>query len=213
MIPFLLFDFDGTIADSIGLGLQIVNRLAPSFGISPLSKEDFDLVRSMSIPKALKALHIPLSKIPKAIPLALAEYRYLIHELYPFEGIAEMLADLQSMGCKMALLTSNTKENVEHFIQHHELDYFEWVEGTSGILKKHGSIRKQLKRHKLRADNVIYVGDEIRDIMAARKCKLRIISVSWGFHTVELLSTKNPDYLVQSPDQIVQIVRSLISNT
>jgi len=210
MKPFLLFDFDGTIADSIGLGLQIANTLAPQFGIAPLSKEDFDRVRSMSIPKAMKTLNMPFYKLPKAIPLALAEYHRLIHDLLPFEGIHDMLQDLQNMGCKMALLSSNTKENVKHFVDQHDLDFFEWVEGTSGILKKHSSIRKQLKKHKLKADNVIYVGDEIRDVIAAHKCGLRIISVSWGFHTVALLSSQNPDYLVETPTQIVQLVKSLL---
>jgi phosphoglycolate phosphatase len=58
---------------------------------------------------------------------------------------------------------------------------------------------------------VIYVGDEIRDIIAAHKCGIRIISVSWGFHTVDLLASKNPDYLVDNPRQIVQLMRSISS--
>jgi len=207
--PFILFDFDGTLADSIGLGLEIANKLAPRFGIEPLSKEVFDLVRTMSIPKALKTLKIPFYKVPKAISLALVEYRHLIHELHPFEGIHEMLAELKNLGFRMALLSSNSKENLDHFIHQHDLGYFDWVEGTSGILKKHSSIRKQLKKHNLRTENVIYVGDEIRDIIAAHKCGLKIISVSWGFHTVELLSSKNPDYLVDKPSQIVQLLSSI----
>lgn len=207
MKPFLLFDFDGTLADSIGLGMQIANQLAPQFGIKPLSKEDFDKLRNLSIPKALKTLKIPFYKVPKAISLALLEYRHLVHELHPFPGIHDMLEELRGMDCRMALLSSNTKENVTHFLEQHDLNFFDWVEGTSGILKKHSSIRKQLKKHNLKPENVIYVGDEVRDVIAAHKCGLKIISVSWGFHTVELLSSQNPDYLVETPQQIVQIVR------
>jgi phosphoglycolate phosphatase len=211
--PFLLFDFDGTLADSIGLGMQIVNQLAPQFGIKPLSKDEFEKLRSLSIPKALKTLKIPFYKVPKAISMALLEYRHLIHELHPFEGIHDMLEELRAMDCKMALLSSNTKENVMHFLEQHDLDFFEWVEGTSGILKKHSSIRKQLKKHNLRPENVIYVGDEVRDVIAAHKCGLKIISVSWGFHTVDLLSSKNPDYLVETPEQIVEIVRLKVAGS
>ncbi|MCB5279099.1 MAG: HAD-IA family hydrolase [Candidatus Cloacimonetes bacterium] len=209
-LPFLLFDFDGTIADSIHLGLKIANHLAPRFGLDTLSEEDFAKVRSMSIPKALKYLKIPVYKLPKLIPTALIEYRHLIHELEPFVGIREMLQELNSMQCPMALLSSNSNENVWYFLQHHHLNHFNWVEGTSGILKKHNSIRKQLKKHKLKSDNVIYVGDEIRDIIAAHKCGLRIISVSWGFHTTDLLVQKDPDYLVDKPYQIVEVVKKLI---
>jgi HAD superfamily hydrolase (TIGR01549 family) len=205
--PFLLFDFDGTLADSIELGLNIANKLAPRFGIDELSKEDFERIRSMTIPKALKMLKIPFYKLPKAIPYALLEYRHLIHELHPFDGIHDMLQELKTMGCRMALLSSNSKENLNHFLDQYDLNFFEWVEGTSGILKKHSSIRKQLKKHKLEPKNVIYVGDEIRDVIAAHKCGLRIIAVSWGFHTVDLLSSENPDFLVDNPEQIVQLMR------
>lgn len=211
MIPFLLFDFDGTIANSMDLGMQIANSLAPRFGIDSISREEFDLMRTMSIPKALKTLKIPFYKLPQAIPLALVEYRHMIHDLHPFEGIHDMLRDLRNLGHRMALLSSNSKENLNHFIIQHDLDFFEWVEGTSGILNKHSSIRKQMRKHGLKPDNLIYVGDEIRDIIAAHKCGIRIISVSWGFHTVDLLASKNPDYLVDNPLQIVQLMRSISS--
>lgn len=209
-LPFLLFDFDGTIADSIHLGLKIANSLAPQFGIKELSEEDFAIVRTMSIPKALKQLKIPFHKLPKAIPLALAEYRHLIHELEPFPGIPQMLDQLAGLGCRMALLSSNSRENVLHFLDHHNLHYFEWIEGTSGILKKHGSIKKQMKKHGLKKENLIYVGDEVRDVIAAHKCGLKIVSVSWGFHTTDLLAGKNPDYLVDKPSQIVDVVRQYL---
>nr|MCB5252660.1 HAD-IA family hydrolase [Candidatus Cloacimonadota bacterium]MDY0126972.1 HAD-IA family hydrolase [Candidatus Cloacimonadaceae bacterium]MCB5255763.1 HAD-IA family hydrolase [Candidatus Cloacimonadota bacterium]MCK9178607.1 HAD-IA family hydrolase [Candidatus Cloacimonadota bacterium]MCK9242789.1 HAD-IA family hydrolase [Candidatus Cloacimonadota bacterium] len=207
--PFLLFDFDGTIADSIHLGMRIANNLAPQFGIKPLSEEQFAHLRTMSIPKALKIIDLPFYKVPKAITLALVEYRKLIHELMPFAGIPEMLKELKELGCHMALLTSNTGENVKHFLDLHELHYFDWIEGTSGILKKHSSIRKQIKKHKLDKANVIYVGDEIRDITAARKSGIRVISVSWGFHTTDLLSRFDPDYLVEKPSEIVGLIKSV----
>ncbi len=207
--PFLLFDFDGTLADSINMGLRIANNLAPEFGIEPLTEEQFAQARTMSIPKALKMFKIPLYKVPKAITMALAEYRHVIHELEPFAGIPEMLKELKELGCHMALLSSNTGENVRHFLDQHELDYFDWVEGTSGILKKHSSIRKQIKKHKLDKRNVIYVGDEIRDIIAAKKSSIRIISVSWGFHDVALLKRHDPDYLVEKPQEIVELIKAL----
>jgi len=206
----LLFDFDGTLADSIHMALNIANKLAPEFGMKPLTEEQFDKVRSMSIPKALKYLKIPFYKVPKAVALALVEYRHQVHELEPFPGISQMLIDLKKLNCQLALLSSNTSENVRHFIQLHDLDHFAWVEGTSGILKKHSSIRKQMKRHQLDKENVIYVGDEIRDVIAAQKCGLRVIAVNWGFHTTDLLSSRDPDYLVTKPEEIVQIVEDLL---
>ena len=81
MTPFLLFDFDGTIADSIHLGLSIANELAEEFGLSKIDDAQFQILRSMSIPKALRELKIPLYKVPKLIPRVLAEYRHQIQTL------------------------------------------------------------------------------------------------------------------------------------
>ena len=209
MMPMLLFDFDGTLADSIGYIKIVLNKLAPNYGIEPLSDEEFDKFRSKSIPQALKELKISFFTMSRAIPIVLSEYRHHVKDLLPFPGIPQMLKDLQDLGCKMAMLSSNNVENLEYFVKQHKLHYFEWIEGTSGILRKQSSLRKLMKRHKLQAENLIYVGDETRDITAAKKCGMRVISVSWGFQTVDLLAAKNPDYLVEDPLEIVEIVKLL----
>ncbi|MDD2229119.1 MAG: HAD-IA family hydrolase [Candidatus Cloacimonetes bacterium] len=210
MKPFLLFDFDGTIADSINIGWKIANILAPEFGHKEFSQEDFELFRSLQIHKIFQALRIPIYKIPKAISMALVEYQHLVHELEPCEDIVPMLNTLSAMHIPMALLSSNTRENLSLFLQRLQIDAFDWVEGTSGILKKQHRIKKQIKKHNLNPKDVIYIGDETRDIDAAKNCGLKVIAVTWGFHTAELLSSHDPDYLVNSPDEIVRIVEQLI---
>ncbi len=209
MKPFLLFDFDGTIADSIHLGWKIANQMAPKFGHAEFTDEDFQRFRSMPMRKVLKELHIPLHKIPHAIAMALVEYKHFAHELEPCRGIIPMLNQLSDMQIPMALLSSNSKENLYMFLWRMQITSFQWVEGTSGVLNKKLRIKQQIKKHKLDPRNVIYLGDETRDIDAAKKCGLRVIAVTWGFHTAELLSSHDPDYLVNSPDEIVKIVQSL----
>ncbi|MDD4310485.1 MAG: HAD-IA family hydrolase [Candidatus Cloacimonetes bacterium] len=207
MKPFLLFDFDGTIADSIQLGWKIANLLAPKFGHKPFTMEDFYRFRSLPVHTVLKELKIPFYKIPMAISKALVEYRHLAQDLEPCQGIVPMLDTLKSEGFSLALLSSNTGENLNMFLQRMQIDAFDWVEGTSGILKKNHRIMQQLKKHSLDPKQVIYIGDETRDIDAAHKCGLKIIAVTWGFHTADLLRSHNPEFLVDTPEQIVQIVR------
>lgn len=208
--PFLLFDFDGTIADSIHYAMDIVNGFASDYGIEPLSEEQFELVRSMSLYKALKTFKFPVRKLPAAITRVLLEYRKNVHLLQPYDGMREMLIDLKELGCDMAVLSSNTKENLDYFISQHDLHYFDWAEGTSGALNKHRKIKAQIRKHGLDKDNIIYVGDEVRDITAAKKSRIRVIAVTWGFHTADLLVRKNPDYLVNHPGEITEIVKSII---
>jgi phosphoglycolate phosphatase len=208
--PFLLFDFDGTIADSMHLGQKIANLIAPEFGHIAFSEEDFKRFRSLPMHKVIKELRIPFYKIPRVISRALIEYRHFLPELEPCEGIVGMLKTLFDMRIPVALLSSNTGENVQMFLSRHKIDNFMWVEGTSGILKKANRIKLQLKKHQLDAKNVIYIGDETRDIDAAHKCGLKVIAVTWGFHTADLLCSHNPDYLVEKPEEIVQIVKQLL---
>lgn len=201
--PFLLFDFDGTIADSIHPMYELLNQLAPKYDIKPVSPEDFDIIRNMSLPKAFKHIGFPVYKLPRAIPVVLSEYHKIISKLEPCEGIVSLLRDLKAAGIPMALLSSNSFENVHLFLRRHDIQCFEWVEGTGGILKKHSRINHQIKKHKLDRDRVIYIGDESRDIVAAKKCGIKVIAVSWGFHTAEHLCAFDPDYLVKDANEIL----------
>ena len=210
MKPFLLFDFDGTIADSLQLGLKIANNLAPQFGYPPFTENDIQHFRSLTWHKIAREMQIPFYKIPKIVTIAFKEYKRLISELEPCAGIVEMIKELALKEIPMALLSSNTVENVHLFLTNHKIDSFLWIEGTSGILNKAKDIKKRLKKHKISTNEVIYIGDEIRDIEAAHNCGLKVIAVTWGFHTAEFLASYKPDYLVNEPKEIVEIVNRLI---
>ena len=209
MKPFLLFDFDGTIADSLQLGLKIANNLAPQFGYPPFTENDIQHFRSLTWHKIAREMQIPFYKIPKIVTIAFKEYKRLISELEPCAGIVEMINELALKEIPMALLSSNTVENVHLFLTNHKIDSFLWIEGTSGILNKAKDIKKRLKKHKISTNEVIYIGDEIRDIEAAHNCGLKVIAVTWGFHTAEFLASYKPDYLVNEPKAIVEIVNRL----
>jgi len=208
--PYLLFDFDGTLADSFGLGLKIYNQHAVQHHLEPVSDELFQKLRGIPTHKAIRLLKIPFYRIPKLIPLFLKEYRDIIHHLKPFPDIHKLLESLHQQNIGMALLTSNTVDNVQHFLELHNLEYFDWVEHSSGLFKKQHTIAHQIKKHSLQSSEVIYIGDETRDIIAAHKCGIRIISVTWGLHTSELLASFRPDFIADNPQEIKDIVSSFL---
>lgn len=209
MMPYLLFDFDGTIADSVKPLFNLLNRLAPRFGKEPVSWQEFEKIKEMELAKIAKYLKIPKLKIFMAMPTVLKEYRSIINELQLFPGIRVLLEKLSDSGVPYALLSSNRDENLTDFLQKHELHGFEWVEGTDGVLAKQRSLQRLIHRHKLNKDSLYYIGDEMRDIEAARACQIKVISVSWGLHSRELLSTAKPDFLVDEPSEIFEIIRPL----
>lgn len=213
MKPYLLFDFDGTIADSIKPMFGLLNKIAPRFNKNPVSWEEFEQLRDMSISQIVKKLKLPMGKLALALPMILNEYHKIVDTLELFPGIRNLLESLSEMGVGFALLSSNRDENVNSFLDKYELKGFDWVEGTDGVLAKQRRLAKMIRKHKLNKDNLFYVGDEYRDIQAARHCKVKIISVSWGLHTRTHLQAANPDYLVDSPQQIVEIVLNQLGDS
>lgn len=212
MKPYLLFDFDGTIADSIHPMFDLLNKLAPKLGYAPVSQDEFDLLRNMSIGGIMRHLRIPFYKVAIYMPRVLNEYRHIVHDLEPCAGMPQLLEDLSAHGVNYSILSSNSFENVHLFLQKHGITGYDWVEGTGGILNKHARIAHQISKHKLDRSKVIYIGDESRDIQAAKKCRIKVISVTWGFHTAGHLTEHEPDWLVTDPQQILEIVQGLNNN-
>ena len=209
----LLFDFDGTIADSIEELFNLINGMAPRFGFQPISWERFETLRDLPLNQATRELHVPFYKLGAAIPVVLKELHKFIPRLKTYPGIKEMLDKLRGMGVNLALISSNSKENLEAFLKHNSLNHFSWVEGTGGILFKHVQIARLIKKHALTRAKVIYVGDEVRDINAARKCGIQVICVNWGLHSAKHLRANAPDYQVDTPEQVVEIVLDILKTS
>jgi phosphoglycolate phosphatase-like HAD superfamily hydrolase len=66
-----------------------------------------------------------------------------------------------------------------------------------------------LKKRKVAKDEVIYIGDESRDVEAARESGIKVISVTWGYNSREALSAHRPDFIAETPDELQQIVEKL----
>ncbi|MFA6721464.1 MAG: HAD-IA family hydrolase [Candidatus Cloacimonadaceae bacterium] len=211
MKPTLICDFDGTVADSIAKILDLINHLAPRYGYRTISPEMFEQVRDLPLPKACWKLKFPLYKLGQAIAVVLHEYRRIIPDLEPCPGVIPALEQLKERGYSLALISSNHTENLQAWLDHHQLNCFDWVEGTSGILRKHNSIRAQIRKHKLDRSRTIYLGDEARDIKAARHNRVKIVSVSWGLHSEANLRRHLPDRLVNHPGELLKIVPELLS--
>ena len=205
--PYLLFDFDGTIADSITPLFHMLNKMAPEIGVRPVSWEEFDRLRDLTPRQILKELKIPLFKMPRLVRMVLEEYRHIISHLQPCEGILELLSELKQRRISHALLSSNDDQNLAAFLTQYQIDSFAWVEGTEGVLNKSSYLKKQIRKHKLQQYDLYYIGDEIRDIEAARSNKIKSIAVSGGLHSHRHLQKQQPDYLVDKPSEILNIMK------
>ena len=116
---------------------------------------------------------------------------------------------LTENGYKLGILTSNSEENVSKFLKKNNLDLFDFIHSESSILGKSKAMHDLLKKHGIRPEEAIYVGDEIRDIEAARKTNIEIIPVCWGYNSKQILEKQNPDFLIDEPRQLIEILGDL----
>ena len=207
MITHVVFDFDGTLVDSRELAVQLINELAEKGGFSRLTAENLEELRNLSIIERCSRLGIPTYKLPwMAIQLA-RSYRKGVPSLLFNEGIPELLKELRARGLKLLILSSNSEENIRAFLKRHSAE--DWVEDIysgGGAFGKASKLRTLLKRTGLRREQIVYVGDEQRDVEACKQVGVKVIAVLWGVDAEPLLRKSEPNHLVERPAEIAECV-------
>ncbi len=203
----ILFDFDGTIADTYQAIIDITNNLSTEFGYKALAQEELLLIKNLSSREIVKRSEISIFKLPFLVRRIRAELSKEIAELLPIPDMTQALFELQSRGYILGIVTSNIKENVETFLDKNKLNsIFSYIYSSTSIFGKHRIINQAIKANNLDSSKVIYVGDETRDIRSARKSHIGIISVGWGFNSREILLDYQPDYLVDRPQELLKAI-------
>jgi phosphoglycolate phosphatase-like HAD superfamily hydrolase len=202
----LLFDFDGTIADSFESFLKIVPRISENYNLPTIPREELEKLRSEEPRTIIKRLNIPFFTIPLLARDMKKMQQHEIDSVKPFENLPTVLQTLKVKGYTLGILTSNGKENVERFLQNNNLPMFDAIYSDSSIFGKDVVLRNFLKKHNLLKENVRYIGDEIRDIQACQKVGIKMIAVTWGFNSKEGLINYHPDFLIDKPEELLQLL-------
>ena len=206
----IIFDFDGTIADTVDALVNIANGLALEFGYAQITPEEFLILRNLTSREIFKYSGIPLFKIPFLLKKVKGELKNKIPELKPIPGITETLLELKDNDSRLGIITSNSKGNVKEFLKINNLDsLFEFVHTGVTIFGKATIINNVLRQKQIKTEEVIYVGDETRDVEASYKARGKVVGVTWGFNSEEALNKHNPDYLIHHPQELVEIVQNI----
>lgn len=204
----LVFDFDGTIADSFSTTLAIANRLARIYGYRPLSDEDANYLRGRSYREAAEHMGLSWHKLPLIAHHVRRDMRASAGQLQMFEGMLPVLDELRR-SYTLGILSSNSRENIESFTAAHGLKHFKFIHSASNIWGKARGIRALIRRHRLRQEEVVYVGDEVRDVEACQDVPVKVIAVGWGYTHPQRLSLSQPDRLIHHPDELPNAIAGL----
>ena len=198
----VVFDFDGTLADSMAEVLLAYNSIAPRRGVPTIDAERLSEFRKLGHRELLSRLDVPLWKVPGIMADVRGALRERMTELRPFPGIRELLVRLHDEDVAVYIVSSNARENIEAFRRCHDLPEFAGYRCGVSLLGKGVQLRRLIARERLQAAATYYVGDEVRDVVAAASAGMRSIAVSWGYSDPDALGRSSPDLLVTSPAQI-----------
>ena len=205
----IVFDFDGTLAESIETLLVVTNGLAKEFGFKPVAQQEFQRWRTMNSRELLAEKRVPWWKLPQLMRRVKKEQQRAIREIKLVKGMGEVLLALKDQGHVLGILTSNSSENVEEFLRNQGLaGMFEFVVAGSTIFGKDRLLRRLIQQQHLDRKTFFYVGDEVRDIEAAHRVPVKAVAVGWGFNTVGALSAAAPDFLLKDPKELLEVVKS-----
>lgn len=204
----MIFDFDGTIADTMHLLVEIYNNtLVPQFKCKPITANEEVLLRSSRPREIMLAKGVTLFNLPLIVLKARKELRRHMNEVNPQGTIISTLIQLSRQGMRLGICSSNSQSNVCSFLASHKILYlFDFIHAGKNVFGKHRMLRHSIKQQQLRKEETAYVGDEIRDVEAAHLAGIRAISVLWGFNSADALSSAKPDILISSPEELTRVM-------
>jgi len=202
----LIFDFDGTIADTPIYLVTIMNKLAERYGYKTVEPHEHEILRGMSARQVARHLNISFFKLPLLVRRFRQEVRREIDALQPVRGMIALITRLRQKGYNMAIVSSNTEENISRFLRNNYLDVFKYIHCDRRTARKDRALATFLRRHGIPSHDAVYIGDEHRDIVACRKVGIPIIAVTWGFNSPSYLMQGDPDYIVTSPEELLSTV-------
>jgi len=203
----IIFDFDGTIADTFGLAVDIFYHVTKRR--EPIPKAEISRLRELSLPEVALAVGVPIWQIPYLAWRGRRLFAKRLHQAKSVPGMAETLQAL-SKERDVYVVSSNSRSNVMTFLTEHGLtDYFTQVEGNARLHGKARLLRKICRQGGYEPEETCYVGDETRDIEAARHAGLKSVAVAWGYNNINALHDHHPDKIVFDPSEIINYLATI----
>ena len=199
------FDFDGTIADTRMIFADIYNNyLSEKYGGRKIDPDEIEMLKKLSLIEKIRYLKISPLKIPLFVKAARKELSDRIEQFPLFDGINDVMVNLKNKGYTIAVISTNRAKNILHFLELKHIDVVDHVYSDIGasLFVKSRTIKRFLKKTGILKENFVYVGDELRDIEACRKEGVKIISVLWGWDSVEAIKKGNPDFIAHKPQDV-----------
>lgn len=211
----IIFDLDGTILDTL---TDLKNSVNYSLKLNNYNTRTTKEIKEF-VGNGIEVL------VKKALPYEVSEAEFekvftdfknhyevnLQNETKPYPGILELLGKIKEQGYLLGVVSNKFQAGVDSLVKEFFNGYFDIAVGLSEKIKAKPAtdafiyMFKELNQSDL--DRVIFIGDSEVDILTARNVGIKVIAVTWGFRTKEILENHKPDYLVDVPEDILKIIQ------
>ena len=206
-----IFDFDGTLVDSLPVIARVANGALAAHGLPARSVEDVRPLVGLPLGDVLATLGGLADRDDSS---ALCDtYRELWDDTRPaplFQGVREMLSRVRDAGTRLAVATSRKREGLSTMLGVHEIaGLFEFLVGGACTVERKphpAPVHRTLDRLGVTAEESIVIGDTTFDLDMGTAAGTATCAVTWGNHGRTTLVSRNPTFVVSAARQVVDVV-------
>ena len=212
-IKLIIFDWDGTLFDSVGQIVQSLKFAAQTFE-QPLTDEAAKSIIGLGLPEVAEILFPNVPELHDAILQCYGDH-YVENSKGDiwFAGVAVMLHDLKEQGIKLAVATGKSRRGLDRVLgQTQSIDLFDVTRAASETKSKPDPLMLEeiLNETGLNADQAIMVGDTSYDLEMAQNIAMPRIGVSYGVHSTAVLNQFAPLYIADNVSDLHQFLKQHI---
>jgi phosphoglycolate phosphatase len=214
MPQLVVFDWDGTLADSVSKIIACKHYLAEKYEVDKPTEEQVRHVLGMEFKEAMKICFPSVSS--EMLDNLCNEFRETMQlkeyqgEMFP--GSVEMLRALKARNYKLAIATSKSRKELDSAITHNKLEGIFDITCCGAEYKEKPDptmLRHIMKTLCFSSDECIMVGDTTSDVNFGTNAKVKTICVTFGSHSKEKLEQLKPFAFIDSFDQLETIIDRL----
>jgi phosphoglycolate phosphatase len=198
-----IFDFDGTLADSLPWFRASFQDMIARFDLAPVRDDDVEGLRGMTAREIMARLNVSMWQLPAIVSDMRKRKLAAASEISLFSGIPAMLTDLQRLGIKTAIVSSDSEASVR-LVLGPAARLITRFDCGAAMFGKHWKFRRVARRLGIRPTETICIGDEIRDIEAAKAAGMDSGAVAWGYALPNALQANAPTHLFSSINEMIE---------
>jgi phosphoglycolate phosphatase len=201
-----IFDFDGTIADSLSWFGSVINDVARRYGFRGVYPSEIDYLRRLSAREILAELQVPMWKLPAIAKYVRALKAKAGGQTGVFDGMPSVLELLVRGGVQLAIVSSDSPENIRKTLGQDMVQRFSIISGGAPIFGKACRLHAVLVSAGFERREAIYIGDEVRDLEAAQKLGLAFGAVTWGYTAAETMRSSSATFVFDRAEDVLRII-------